>query len=135
MCFCVSARQACLRLGGGQSGWLPFSFSLSSVSSTLSSCRSAEGKFLHGPVVFASLASSAYFLRLLDFSVPRCLQKMDSSALGPALPRKCSLPLGIQRPLQGSNRGAWRKNSDLTLGLFLQPPRGFSLIRSVSGST
>ena len=103
--------------------------------SALSSCRSAEGEFLHSPVFSSSLASSAYFLHLLDFPVPRRLQKMDSSALGPALPRKCSLSLGVQRLLQGSNHGAWRNNRDLSLGLFLQPPCGFSLLRSFPGST
>lgn len=103
--------------------------------SAFSSCRSAEGEALRSPVGFRSAGSSAYLLHLPAFSVPRSLQKMDSSALEPTLPTQCSVSLGVQRPLQGSNRGAWRNNRDLSLGLFSQPPRGFTLILTSSGST
>ena len=100
-----------------------------------SSCHGAEGQFLLSPVFFSPIGSSAYFLYLLDFSVPPCLQKMDSSAPDQASPQKCSLSLAVQRLLEGSNHGAWRNKSHLSLGLFLQPPHGFSLLLSFSSST
>jgi len=114
-------------------GHLLVSFSHSSESELSCGCG-AEGGFLQSLVLFSSLGSSADFLHLRHFSVPRCLQKVDSSAPDPALPCKWSLSLGIPCLLQVSNLGAWRNNSDLSLGLFLQPPAGFSLIPSFSAA-
>lgn len=48
----------------------------SKCQSKLSSGRYVEGVSLQSPVGFSSLGFSAYFLHLLDFAVPRCLQEI-----------------------------------------------------------